>query len=205
MVSALTRENKIFLLDLKVRLLIMRDHLSLNKNTIIIGTGFLNPLLHEDPPILTITPFLQIFSNPFFPIPLPFFLMPCFFRWKCDCVTSYMLFYIIIWHPYTHTHTHMHSYMYARTHACMHSHTHTHTHMHACIHTHTHTQIHTQQKQGPIDRHINIIINTVMFSEQLSVLYWINYSLISNAYFPEVDNIFALLKLIMCGSHIPAD
>ena len=193
MVSALTHENKIFLLDLKVRLLIMRDHLSLNKNTIIIGTGFLNPLLHEDPPILTITPFLQIFSNPFFPIPLPFFLMPCFFRWKCDCVTSYMLFYIIIWHPYTHTHTH------TCIHACMHA------HMHACIHTHTHTHTHTQQKQGPIDRHINIIINTVMFSEQLSVLYWINYSLISDMYFPEVDNIFALLKLIMCGSHIPAD
>ena len=144
MVSALTRENKIFLLDLKVRLLIMRDHLSLNKNTIIIGTGFLNPLLHEDPPILTITPFLQIFSNPFFPIPLPFFLMPCFFCWKCDCVTSYMLFYIIIWHPYTHTHTH--AFMHVHTHTCMHAFTHTHTHTHACMHTHTHTHKYTHSK-----------------------------------------------------------
>ena len=83
-------------------LLIMRDHPSLNKNIITIGRGFLNPLFHEDPPILTIPPFLHIFSNPLPPILLPLFLLPCFFGWMCDCFTSNMLFYLMIWPAYTY-------------------------------------------------------------------------------------------------------
>ena len=61
---------------------------------------------------------------------------------------------------------------------------------------HIHTQIKT---------HSNILTPTVMFSQQLSVLHWINNSLISKIYFKVFHNIFIFLKSSTCKRHVSVD
>ena len=68
-------------------------------------------------------------------------------------------------------------------------------------HTHIHTQRHTSHSGSSrlIHPYKYMFIPSVMWSQQLSLLYWMNNSLISKIYFPQC---LFFSKLFTCKSHI---
>ena len=86
--------------------------------------------------------------------------------------------------------------------------THTHTHTHTPTHTHTNTQTHTQTHKhtartgaNRLTHPYNILTPPVLCSQQLSVLHWMNNSIIiinnSKIYFTEFHNGFAFWKFLL--------
>ena len=71
---------------------------------------------------------------------------------------------------------------------------------------HMHKQTNTHHIQTGIYRltHKDIITSSVICTQQLSVLHWINHSLISKMYTWDQQYI-SFLKVITCGSHILTD
>ena len=75
-------------------------------------------------------------------------------------------------------------------------------------HCHAHTQTETHTKHDPRDwiNHTKyILMPSVMCSQQLSVLHWMNNLETSKIYITEFHNIFAFQTLLTCKSHIYID
>ena len=175
---------------------------------IIVGKGFLTLLIYEEPPILLIPHFFNFFQPPAPPF-FPRYLLPCFFLWMCDCATLNVLFYFTIRQTYTcwalvsQYQRHLvvcfrkqgiNNFTVGLTHRTW--------LLLALIWYHTHKHIYTSHRgtNWPAYIYKYILTSTVMRSQQLPVLHWMNDSLISKIYFTEVPNIFAFRKLLTSRS-----
>ena len=107
------------------------------------------------------TPYIYIvyppFSN-FVPLPccllsqpLLFILLSYFFDWMGDCITSDILYYLMIsWMYKLSLRTLMISFFLVLWFNITHTNTHAHTNTHTHTHTHTHTNKDTQHTQGTV-------------------------------------------------------
>ena len=160
-------------------------------------------------PLYCLSPTFSIFSNPPLPPFFPRYLLPCFFLWMCDCATLNVLFYFTIRQTYTcwalvsQYQRHLvvcfrkqgiNNFTVGLTHRTW--------LLLALIWYHTHKHIYTSHRgtNWPAYIYKYILTSTVMRSQQLPVLHWMNDSLISKIYFTEVPNIFAFRKLLTSRS-----
>ena len=133
------------------------------------------------------------------------FLFSCFFDLACGCTTSDVLFYLMtLWIPWYLCTTRAFQCALCNKTSVYWGLTHDMVLVPWFDITHRQTR-NTTHTGGNRLTHTYKYITTIMCSQQLSVLHFMNNSLISKFYFTEFHNVFASWKLPTCRGHISVD